>query len=49
MTTKLDEDLLDESTDFREEYGRYLTCLEHGYDICLSIDFITDRILLAQV
>ena len=44
-----DEDLddpLDAFMDYTDEYERYLTNLENTYDVCLSIDFLLDRLIL---
>eukprot|EP01084_Bolivina_argentea_P225201 380637_1 len=51
MSTQIEldeDDALDATSDYTEEYERYLSNLENSYDICISIDFITQRLLMGQ-
>ena len=45
---QVDDDTLDAISDYTEEYTQYLSNLETSYDICISIDFITERLDLVE-
>ena len=45
---QVDDHHLDEESDYTEEYSSYLSNFETSYDICISIDFITQRLNLAE-